>query len=263
MQTGDKFPVGVFDTGIGGLYVLRHAMQRLPHEQFVYYADLKNAPYGDRTVEEIARLSVQAVDFLVKKGIKALVVACNTATSGAIELLRERHDFPVIGMEPAIRPALQQTKGYVAVMATAATLELPKFKQLLLELDTEGRVIPVACPGLSRLIERETPGSPEIGSYLRDLLAEVPCPVEAVVIGCTHYSFIIQDIREVLGPVAIVDGTDGAIRQLDSQLQIRKIAADGGKPGGVEMFSSSMSPEDDALLRRYLTIPVDPIEAHT
>lgn len=214
--------IGVFDSGVGGISVLREARALLPHERFIYLGDNANAPYGTKTESEIQSLAIAAAGQLMEWGLKALVVACNTATSAAIDVLRAKYKIPVIGMEPAIKPANAIRKnGAVLVLATPATLALKKFTALM-SLYGDG-VIPVACGGLMELVESGRPDSPETELYLTERLgAYENLPVDAIVLGCTHYLFVRPVIKRLFPGTPIIDGNAGTARQL-----CRKIAEKG------------------------------------
>lgn len=230
----DSRPIGVFDSGFGGVNVLAAAVQRLPEEDFIFLGDNLHAPYGDRAPEEVLHYTREAVLRLMNMGCKAIVIACNTATSAAAAALREELSLPIIGMEPALKPAsLLPMDGSVLVMATAMTLQLDKFHQLM---DRYGQnAVPVPCPGLVELIEAgETDGS-GVQAKLAELLSpHLNHPVKAVVLGCTHYIFLKSALRRFLPEgVALVDGNDGTARELQKQLSLRGL-----------LRSASSSPSD-------------------
>lgn len=207
--------IGVFDSGVGGVSVLRALAEHLPGERFLYYGDNKNAPYGTRTEEEIRRLTMDAAEFLVQKGIKALVVACNTATSAAIVPLRARYtNMPVVGIEPALKPASRYyEEGDVLVFATPATLRQSKFQHLYELYGQHARVVP--CPGLMEFVERDELHSEALDDYLRQLLQPFRGErISAAVLGCTHYSFLRTAIGKALPGVSLLDGNDGTARRL-------------------------------------------------
>lgn len=233
--------VGVFDSGVGGISVLAELIKTLPWEDYIYLGDCQNVPYGTRSVDEVRRLTFEAVDFLVKKNIKALVVACNTATSAAIKPLRERLDIPVVGMEPALKPAVGSSReGSVVVMATPMTLKERKFGDLLSRYQQEADIIPLPCPGLVELIET---GELE-GDKIDGLLADLTSPLDkerisSVVLGCTHYPLIKDAIRKAFGDKpAIIDGNAGTARQLKRVLESSDlIANDRRHKGKVEFYT--------------------------
>ncbi|MFZ3172111.1 MAG: glutamate racemase [Carboxydocellales bacterium] len=212
-----ELPIGVFDSGVGGISVLAKLVNTLPNEKFIYFADSKYAPYGMRSVDEVQQLSLRAVDFLCDQGIKALVVACNTATSVAIKKLREKLNIPVIGMEPAVKPAVELgSEGKIVVMATPLTLSLQKFNILLHRFGDQAEIIPLPCPGLVELIESGHTSGKVITNYLSELFAEVKGDnLSSVVLGCTHYIFIRSEVARILRPgVEIIDGNCGTVKYL-------------------------------------------------
>lgn len=231
-----RSPVGVFDSGVGGISTLREMIRELPDERFIYYGDTANAPYGTKSTGEVIACVRQVVDRLLAQDIKALVIACNTATGAAAATLRRELAIPVVGMEPALKPAsLIRKNGSVLVLATPLTLHQEKFENLM-KLYGEGAVR-VPCPGLMELVEADdTEGARQ---YLRELFrAYPPEQVDAVVLGCTHYVFLRGMIRDLLPErIAITDGNAGTARQLR-----RVLARDGllntEGPGRVELQTS-------------------------
>lgn len=214
-------PIGVFDSGVGGVSVLMEMLKTLPEENFIYYADSANAPYGAKTAGEVRLLSLSIADYLYGLGIKALVVACNTATSVAINEIRERLDIPVIGMEPALKPAVECAgRGQIVVMATPMTLREKKFNNLLHRYDEQKEIIPLPCPGLVELIEKGCMSGPEIRAYLANLFSAIEMKVlSAIVLGCTHYVFIKDELRQLADEcVQVIDGNCGTAKQLQRVL---------------------------------------------
>lgn len=208
--------IGVFDSGVGGISVLREIVKILPHESILYFGDAKNAPYGDRTQDEIAQISLANADYLLNKGVKALVIACNTATSSAAELIREKYpDKIVLGIEPAIKPAAEAHPGEdILVMATTGTLKLGKFQKHMEELRDSANLIPIPCPGLMDLVEQEDMQNPAINELLEKYIGEYRGRTKAVVLGCTHYPFVERQIREILGDIDTYNGAEGVAREL-------------------------------------------------
>ena len=228
-QNIPKGCIGVFDSGLGGISVLRELTKELPAENYLYYGDSAHAPYGEKSIDEIRSLTMQSVDFLVSRGIKALVIACNTATSAAVSLVRSRYDslLPVIGVEPAIRPAAEAfPHGKILVMATPATLKLEKYARLSSELAGEAEFIPVMCPGLAARIERGHLQDPDLTSLLSELLSPYIGKADAIVLGCTHYPFVREQIRQVMGNIPLFDGGAGTARQLHRRLRQRRLLAE-------------------------------------
>jgi len=212
--------VGVFDSGFGGVTVLASAVRMLPEEDFIFLGDNLHAPYGDRSPGEVLRYTREAVEKLTNMGCKAILIACNTATSAAAATLRSELSLPIVGMEPALKPAsLLPSDGAILVMATAMTLKLPKFKNLM---ERYGRdAAPVPCPGLVELVEAGETDGPRVRRKLLELLNPyLKRPVKAVVLGCTHYVFLKDALRACLPPgVALVDGNEGTARQLKNRLK--------------------------------------------
>jgi len=228
-------PIGVMDSGVGGIFVLRQLTRLLPHEYFIFYGDQGHAPYGSRDTKEIQRLVMDVAEALQSQQIKCLVVACNTATAAAVALLRQELPIPVIGTEPALKPALLAFPGEsVAVMATPSTAASEKFQHLRKKTESgDIRVFP--CPGLATLVEESAQGSPERLAYLTELFGDFH--PGAVVLGCTHYSYLKEDLRTVLGNVALFDGAEGVARQTQRILQEAKLLRQEGE-GSVEFLSS-------------------------
>jgi glutamate racemase len=224
-------PVGVFDSGIGGLSVAREIRHALPAEHLVYFADTAWCPYGDRTVSEVRARTLAAARWLVEQGAKVLVVACNTASGAALELLREELSIPVVGLEPAVKPAVAATlAGRVGVMATTGTVRSERFRRLVENYANGTQVIAQPCPGLADMMED---GLLE-GDALAERLDELTQPlrqagVDIVVLGCTHYVFVRDAIARALGPeVQILDSGPAIARQTRRVLEERgMLAADG------------------------------------
>jgi glutamate racemase len=250
-------PIGVFDSGIGGISVLSEMLQALPHERFIYVSDSANAPYGTKSCEYVRDLSLNVAKMIVAKGVKALVVACNTATSVAIVNIREQHDLPVIGMEPALKPAVENGKmGKIVVMATPLTLREEKFNTLFSRFNTEASIIPLPCGGLVELIESEDEQG--IKEYLQKLWKNIPiAEVSSVVLGCTHYCFIRNDLQEVIGQdIKIVDGNTGTARHLERTLEAADLLNEGPISGQdndrVEYIDTGQDRKTIELCQRFL-----------
>ncbi len=246
----ESLPVGVFDSGAGGISVLRCLRRMLPEESFLYYGDQAHAPYGTKTKEEVLSLAENAMELLLARGIKAAVIACNTATAAAAKELRSRYDFPIIGMEPAVKPAsLLKKDGLVLCMATPGTLESEKFRSLT---DRFGQVTPLPCPGLMELVEEGKAGGPETDGYLDALFAPYAGQkTDAVVLGCTHYVFLKEQVRRHFpAGTPVLDGNEGTARQLKRRLEEENLLASKGSTGTVELLTSGG--EDSLLLMKRL-----------
>jgi glutamate racemase len=240
-------PIGFFDSGVGGISVLRQAIKVLPRENFIYYGDSRNAPYGVKSVEEVKRLSFEAAEFLVKNGAKAIVVACNTATSAAIEELRTHYrDFPVIGIEPALKPAVEiKRRGKVIIMATPMTLSEKKFSKLVENYGREVAIEPLPCPGLVELIEKGVVEGREMNDFLKLKLNKYLYEdIAAVVLGCTHYPFIRKELSSIIGEdVPILDGSEGTAKQLRRLLLSSNLMSERIEAGKVEIYNSAQKDE--------------------
>ncbi len=237
-------PIGFFDSGVGGLSVLLHAVKELKNENFIYYGDDKNAPYGEKSEEEIKELTIQCGQFLYGKGVKAIVMACNTATSIAVQRMREIFQIPVVSIEPAVKPACEaNAQGKILVMATPATILQKRYNNLVDRLGCRDRVVNLPCDGLAQLLESGDFAQPAIEDYLRRKFAPIEGEtIAGIVIGCTHYSFITGKIQAVAqelfqGDCAIYDGMYGMVRQLG--VVLRENGLDSPGPGGeISLYSS-------------------------
>ena len=243
----------MFDSGVGGISVLRALVGALPHESFLYFGDSAWAPYGEKTRDQVVRRSRAIVDDLLDKGCKAVVIACNTATSAAASTLRADYaHVPIIGVEPALKPAtLAPGVSRILVMATPITLRLDKYQQLAEKWGSGREVISVPCPGLAGRIERGDLEAPDVVELIGDLVGAYRGRIDAVVLGCTHYPFVARQIREVVGDVPLFDGAEGTARQLERKLAERGLTAKSAEPGSVEFASSRPGADELALYRRF------------
>ena len=236
-------PIGFFDSGVGGLSVMRESIAIMPNENYIYFGDSKNAPYGTKSLEEVRKLTFDAVEFLLMKNVKAIVIACNTATSAAIEDLRNKYtDIPIIGIEPAIKPAISLNKeGNIIVMATPMTLRENKFKELMNKLDDKGNLVPLPCAGLVEYIEQGILEGDDLESYLKEKLNPYLNPkIASVVLGCTHYPFVKRTISKVLGDdVAIIDGGHCTSLELKRKLKDKGELNDSKEKGKIEIYNSN------------------------
>lgn len=235
-------PIGIFDSGLGGISVLRACVDLLPREDFLFFGDSANAPYGEKSLSQVRSLSFACADRLLRQGVKAIVVACNTATSAAIALLRQSHPaLPIIGIEPAVKPAaLADDSSSVLVMATPLTIHQEKYQQLAASVRHEANVISLPCKGLAEMVESGLLDGPALDHYLEELLLPFRfCHVEYIVLGCTHYPFVRRAIRRAFGrPVEIIDGSEGTARQLRRQLEKAGLLSGRTGPGTVTFQNS-------------------------
>ena len=236
--------IAVFDSGVGGISVLRHLRKWMPNERYLYFGDSANAPYGSRPTEEIRRMAENVAEYLLTRGIKALVVACNTATSAAIGALREKYpELIVIGIEPALKPAVDAFPGgTIGVLATPVTLREEKFRRLVESYSGHCRVIDLPAPGLSQLVEHGLGDSEEAEALLRPILAPWAGEMDALVLGCTHYPFAAATIRRIMGEdILLLDGGDGTARETRRRLAQAGLLYDG--PGQLHWENSAGDPE--------------------
>ena len=200
-------PIGFLDSGVGGLSVLREAIKIMPNENYIYFGDSKNAPYGVKPTKEIRDLTFNVVDFLIEKGIKGLVVACNTATSAAVsELRRVYPDIPLVGIEPAIKPAVELNRsGKILIMATPMTIKQEKFNLLLNKYKEKAEIVPIPCAGLMEFIEDGILSGEELEEYLEEKLSIYDkSEISSIVLGCTHYPFVKDVIAKIVGSNVII-----------------------------------------------------------
>lgn len=244
-------PIGVFDSGVGGLSLLRELRRLLPNEDFIYYGDRANAPYGAKTHEEILEISKGIVNILLSRGAKAIVVACNTATAVAIEPLRAVYpDLPIIGIEPAVKPARISGCRRVLVLATPVTVSESRFAALLRANSGDGcEFVGVACHDLAFMIENDKT-SEEIENYLRSVFTPYRKDgFDGIVLGCTHYPLALDEIKRAAGEsVSVFDGSDGTARHTKHLLEELSLNSLARKIGTVEFISSDGS---DHLERFY------------
>ena len=246
--------IAVFDSGVGGISVLRQLRKLMPQERYIYYGDSANAPYGSRTTREVRTLTLAAAEKLISEyPVKALVVACNTATAAAIEELRAKYrDLIVIGIEPAVKLAADSFPGgRLGVMATEVTLREEKFDHLMHRFDRACTITKIPAPGLVQLIEAGNSDTPQTDALLEKLLGPYVGKLDALVLGCTHYPFVSRRISKVLGPETILlHGGKGTARETKRRLEKAGLLHDG--PGCVEIISSDPDPAVTALAWKLL-----------
>ncbi len=245
--------IGVFDSGVGGVGVVKELKQVLPYENFIYYGDSLHAPYGEKTPEEVFDLVNDVVKHLLNQDVKAIVIACNTATSVAAARLRSMYpSISIIGMEPAIRKGIStQKRNRVLVMATPVTLNLEKYRRLQQQLEPYADFLSVECPGLAKRIEQANLDGEDLKEMLRVLLENYKGQVDNVVLGCTHYPFVKKQIREILGDIPLIDGGKGTARQLKRVLAAKGLLNDQEEEGTIT-FQSSTTTQEELDIYQYL-----------
>ena len=228
--------IGVFDSGIGGLSILKEIRKILPKENIIYVGDTKNAPYGNKSEEEVKRCVKNIVEDMVNNGVKAVVFACNTATSIAVKDIREEYkDMIIIGIEPAIKVAVDNNKQKILVLATTNTIKLDKYQKLIEKLDASDKIISVDLPGLSSLIDTGVLDSKEIEDILEEKLLQYKGNVDSIVLGCTHYPFVKDKIQKIIN-VPIYDGSVGTAKELKRRLTEENLLSDNE---GLTIFKST------------------------
>lgn len=246
---GDICPIGVFDSGLGGLSVLSEIHKLLPHENLIYVGDSANAPYGDRSSDYVKTRSCNVANFLLDQGVKAIVIACNTATAESATLLREMLDVPVIGLEPAVKPAsLMSKSGVIGILATQRTIDSDRLLRLTERYAHDKKVLAQACPGLMEQVESCELTSKNtkliLKKYIGPLLDQ---GVDSLILGCTHYPFLLESIRELCGndieiletgkPVAIQ--LQRILKQFDIEKIPTKNAIDTEQHCNITFYNSS------------------------
>jgi glutamate racemase len=259
-------PIGVFDSGVGGISVLREIRRELPNEDLLYVADSAHAPYGDKPTEAIVQRALTVTQFLLAQGAKAVVVACNTATGAAAQALRMRYRVPIIAMEPAVKPAVARTRsGVVGVLATSQTLASHNFVTLVGRFNGGAEVLVQPCPGLVERIE----AGDFAGEGTRTLLADYLTPLleqgaDTLVLGCTHYPHLRPLIADLAGPqVLIMDSGAAVARQVRRRLDEAGLLALADRTGGERFWTSGQADLAQGLISQLwgadlevLTMPV-------
>ena len=244
--------IGFFDSGVGGLTVLARALKEIPGADYLYYADTRYVPYGTKTKEEVRARTLEAAEFLFQNGAEILVVACNTATSAAIEALRAKYAAPIIGMEPAVKPAVacHQDKR-ILVTATELSLREEKFRNLVARLDCEEFIDLLPLSGLVPLAEALQFDEASVEPYLREQLAPYELRRnQAIVLGCTHFIFNRRHIRSIAGPdIDLIDGNLGTVRRLAAA--IHEAGLQPGGSGDIQFFESGERVTAPEMLERF------------
>lgn len=257
-----NLPIGFMDSGLGGLSVLREAIQLMPAEDFIYYGDSINAPYGTKEQTLIRDLTYAVVEKLLKRGIKGLAVACNTATSAAVRQLRlDYPELPIVGIEPAIKPAVSHNQGgRILVMATPMTIQQPKYHALLERHQGNCEIVSVPCEGLMEFVEQGNIDGQELDGYFEEhLLPYLAENTESIVLGCTHYPFLKRHLKRFLGnrPIELLDGSRGTSLELRRRLQEKDLLCQEEKMGNIEIINSTGKQEMIDLSYQLLNLPIE------
>lgn len=250
MQPNPSSPIGIYDSGVGGISVLRTLRAELPEESFIYVADSGHAPYGDRDQAFLESRANEIFSFFASQQVKAAVLACNTISVAAAATLRSRYPIPIIAMEPAIKPAIQQTNsGTILVLATTYTTRSPSVSRLCALFAGDSRVLLQACPGLVELVEQGRFNAPETLELLNRYLSPgLQDGADTIVLGCTHYAFLSEQIAAIAGPgIAVIEPSQAIARQLQRRLQ-ELHAEPGLTPPATAFYTSG----DAGQLERFL-----------
>ncbi len=250
----DNSPIGIFDSGIGGLSVWKEIVRLMPNESVVYYGDGKNCPYGPKSDAEIIGISDEIVRLLIEKKVKTIVVACNTATAAAIDYLRRNYPIPFIGMEPAVKPAARESEsGVIGILATATTLEGRLFRETSRRFSSSVRIVSCVGEGLVEIIENDCEETPEAFEAVRKCVEPMlEQGADHLVLGCTHYPFLEGAIRRAIGErkVALVDPAPAIAHRIREVLKENGLQAEEGNRAHYTYFTSAGSEYLAGLARR-------------
>jgi glutamate racemase len=262
MSAVNSRPIGIFDSGLGGLSVLREVRRQLPHEHVLYFADQGRLPYGPRPIEEVRQFAGQITRFLLGRDAEVIVVACNTASAAALADLRKTFPHaPFVGMEPAVKPAAEQTQSrIVGVIATEATCQSEVFASVVERFANGVTVLTRACPGLVAQVEAgdfNTPATRQLlHEYLDPMLA---AGIDSLVLGCTHFPFLTPAITEIVGPnVRVVDPAPAVARQVGRLINQRRPMASASTtgPGSLTAFTTGNPPAPSELASQMIGEPI-------
>lgn len=246
-------PIGIFDSGLGGISVLKEMRKAMPNEHFIYYGDSQYAPYGTRDKKYISDRCKYICDMFTKRNVKAIVIACNTATSAAATMLRNTYDIPIIGMEPALKVAANKNeKQNIAVLATPLTLKEEKFQQLLNHYGSNHNIFKIPCPELVEIVEQDALDDEErikkqIHTYFKDIDVDT---LDSIVLGCTHFVFFRSYFKKYFPKIEIIDGNLGTTRHIKHILEEKDMLND--TKGHIEILNSSSNPSKIKLSEKLL-----------
>jgi glutamate racemase len=260
----DARPVGVFDSGVGGLTVLHECLVTLPHEDFVYLGDHARLPYGPRPIDQVREFSREIGAFLERQDVKLIVVACNAATSAALPQLQEELTVPVIGViTPEAHAAVQATRNRrVGLLATQLTVDAGRYARLVRDLDAGVDFTPVACPRLVPLIEGDDPYGPETEEAVREYAAPLKeAGVDTVILGCTHYPLIRPILQRVFGrDVTLVFSAEETAREVAETLARKRIENEAARDGAYRFLTTGDPDAFREMGRRFLQLPITQVE---
>ncbi len=260
-MTDNSRPIGVFDSGVGGISVLAELWKLMPNENYIYFGDSINAPYGTKSESEIKMHTENSIKKLTDIGVKAVVIACNTATSIAAKEIRQNYSLPIIGIEPAVKPAAINHKGEnIVVMATPMTLKKEKFLSLMNSYGDIANIMPLPCPQLVEIIEKGITDGEEIQAYLTNLFASFEeKKINSIVLGCTHYPFIKKAIRNYFDyKIDIIDGGAGTARETKRRLNEENLLSLSQIDGKIEFINSKNSLKETTLMKNMFELIKNP-----
>lgn len=233
-------PIGVFDSGFGGISVVKEIKRQLPHENIIFFGDSKYNPYGTKSNEEITQRCIAISDTLIEKNAKAIVIACNTATSVCVKYLRQNYSIDFIGMEPALKVACDQgSHRKIAVWATEVTLREKKFQQLMEHFKDQHTIYSIPCPKLVQLVEQNELDNIELVNQVLDEYIQQTPDVDSIVLGCTHFVFYKDFLEKKLqGNVQVIDGNQGTVHHLKDILETKDLLNDQKENGYIQWMNS-------------------------
>lgn len=258
-----NLPIGVFDSGLGGLTVVKQLIRQLPCEQIIYFGDTARVPYGNKSVETVQKFSLQIANFLADRGIKMIVVACNTASSVALELLQTHFDLPIIGViEPGARSALANSPGKkIGVIGTTGTINSGRYTQVLTALDLSTRVFARACPLFVPLVEEGWGNTLVTEMVAREYLHDLVPKIDTLILGCTHYPIIKDVIQKVVdSDIRIIDTAIETANQVRQILTQYGLLSELQKPTRYQFFVSDLPQKFEEIAERFLGEPIADVE---
>lgn len=254
--------IGIFDSGVGGITILKEVIKNLPNEDIVYFGDNKNAPYGEKTKDEIINFTIEGVNFLKSKGSKIAIIACNTATAAALESLKDKFNFPILGVIiPGAKLAIKKTKNNkIAVLATPFTCKIEAYSKEIEKLDEKIEVFNIPCKNLCPMIEKGWNNYSNRENILFEYLKEIPNNVKTVILGCTHYPIIKSDVERFLDNHIIIDPAEELVLELKKVLKERELLTTKGEIGSIDFFVSGESYEFKKTAEEFLKIKISEIK---
>ncbi len=257
-------PIGVFDSGLGGLTVLSAIAEQLPHENLIYFGDTARVPYGSKSAETVVRYSLEILDFLLSKEVKTIVVACNTASSHALTALREKSPVPVIGVvEPGVQALLREagTQEKAAVIATRSTVRSGSYSRTLYATDATLSLVERACPLLVPLVEEGMQDKKVTEMVLREYLDEIDREgIRYVILGCTHYPLLKPAIRRLYPHFELIDSSREIARTLEESLAVNQLSGNAGQQGKIDLYFSDITDNLPEMEKLFMGKSIDSIE---